>query len=85
MGACQWWGVATMTAWAYNTHCIVCEEMCPIPDKAIRVEEVSVQDEDGQEIILQRPYVLCDLCIGGGICEYNCPMKAQTAVQVQRR
>jgi polyferredoxin len=71
--------------WAYATHCIVCEEMCPIPDKAIRVEEVSVIDESGEEIVLQRPYVLRDLCIGCGICEYNCPMEAQAAVQVQRR
>jgi MauM/NapG family ferredoxin protein len=71
--------------WAYSTHCIVCEEMCPIPDKAIRVEEVSVIDESGAEIVLQRPYVLQDLCIGCGICEYNCPMEAQAAVQVQRR
>jgi MauM/NapG family ferredoxin protein len=71
--------------WAYGTHCIVCEEMCPIPDKAIRVEEVSVIDESGEETILQRPYVLQDLCIGCGICEYNCPMEAQAAVQVQRR
>ena len=70
--------------WAYNTHCIVCEEMCPIPDKAIRVEEVKVFDESGEEIILQQPYVLRDLCIGCGICEYNCPMEAQAAVKVQR-
>jgi translation initiation factor RLI1 len=71
--------------WAYATPCIVCEEMCPIPDKAIRVEEVTVIDESGEEIVLQRPYVLRDLCIGCGICEYHCPMEAQSAVQVQRR
>ena len=59
--------------------------MCPIPDKAIRVEEVSVIDELGIGIVMQRPYVLQELCIGCGICEYNCPMEAQAAVQVQRR
>jgi polyferredoxin len=24
--------------WAYDTPCIVCEEMCPVPDKAIRLQ-----------------------------------------------
>lgn len=71
--------------WAFDTHCIVCEEMCPIPDKAIRLEEVSVIDDSGVEIYLQQPSVLRDLCIGCGICEYHCPMEAQAAVQVQRR
>ena len=71
--------------WAYATPCIVCEEMCPIPDKAIRVQEVSVIDESGAEVIVQQPYVVLDLCIGCGICEYNCPMEARSAVQVQRR
>ncbi|MBC8503847.1 MAG: 4Fe-4S dicluster domain-containing protein, partial [Chloroflexi bacterium] len=71
--------------WAYATHCIVCEEMCPVPDKAVRVEEVAVIDELGGEVYLQQPYVVRDLCIGCGICEYNCPMEAQSAIQVQRR
>jgi polyferredoxin len=71
--------------WAYDTHCIVCEEMCPIPEKAIRVQEVTVIDESGTEVLLQQPYVVLDLCIGCGICEYNCPMEAQAAIQVQRR
>jgi len=70
--------------WAYATHCIVCEEMCPVPDKAVRVEEVTVIDEWGGEVFLQQPYVIADLCIGCGICEYHCPMEAQAAIQVQR-
>jgi len=71
--------------WAYATPCIVCEEMCPIPDKAIRVQEASVIDESGAEVLVQQPYVVLDLCIGCGICEYNCPMEARSAIQVQRR
>lgn len=70
--------------WAYATHCIVCEEMCPVPDKAVRLEEVTVIDQWGYEVFLQQPYVVSDLCIGCGICEYNCPMEAQSAIQVQR-
>lgn len=71
--------------WAYATHCIVCEEMCPVPDKAVRLEDVTVIDEWGGEVYLQQPYVVQDLCIGCGICEYNCPMEAQSAIQVQRK
>jgi len=71
--------------WAYATHCIVCEEMCPVPDKAVRLEDVTVIDEWGGEVYLQQPYVGRDLCIGCGICEFHCPMEAQSAIQVQRR
>ena len=71
--------------WAYNTPCIVCEEMCPIPDKAIRLEEVIEVNEHSEEVFLQQPYVLRDLCIGCGICEYHCPMEARSAIRVQRR
>ena len=56
-----------------------------MPDKAIQLEEVVVTDDVGIEIMLQQPYVLRDLCIGCGICEFHCPMEAQAAVQVQRR
>ena len=33
--------------WSYDTPCIVCEEMCPRPTKAIRLEEVQVKGADG--------------------------------------
>ena len=32
--------------------CIVCEEMCPVPDKAIKLEEVEVQTTDGELAIV---------------------------------
>ena len=68
--------------WAYNTPCIVCEEMCPRPTKAIRLEEVSIRDSEGKDLILQRPFVVRDLCIGCGICEHQCPLESQAAVRV---
>jgi MauM/NapG family ferredoxin protein len=68
--------------WAYDVPCIVCEEMCPVPDKAIVLEEVTVTGEDGSPIVLQRPYVRQELCIGCGICEYQCPMGGQAAIRV---
>jgi polyferredoxin len=71
--------------WSYDTACIVCEEMCPRPDKAIRLEEVTVTAADGSPFVLQRPYVVRDLCIGCGICENQCPLESQSAVRVFSR
>jgi polyferredoxin/Pyruvate/2-oxoacid:ferredoxin oxidoreductase delta subunit len=68
--------------WAYDTPCIVCEEVCPIADKAIVLDEVEVPDAGGGTWLLQRPRVLRELCIGCGICEYHCPMPGASAIQV---
>jgi MauM/NapG family ferredoxin protein len=68
--------------WAYETPCIVCEEMCPLPDKAIQLEDTGLTDDFGQEI--KRPYVILDRCIGCGICEFQCPM-GEAAIQVYQR
>jgi MauM/NapG family ferredoxin protein len=71
--------------WAQGVPCIVCEEMCPTPQKAIRLEEASVADSQGKTIVVQRPYVLQDLCIGCGICEYQCPIEGEAAIKVYWR
>ena len=68
--------------WASNTPCIVCEEMCPTPEKSIRLEEVSVTNPAGELVTLQRPYVLRELCIGCGICENHCPLEGDAAIQI---
>ncbi len=62
--------------WAYDTPCIVCEEMCPVADKAIILEQ------DGE---LQKPVVVADLCIGCGICEQHCPVAGEAAIRVHRQ
>jgi NAD-dependent dihydropyrimidine dehydrogenase PreA subunit len=68
--------------WASATPCIVCEEMCPKPDKAIRLEEAIVINSAGETITVQRPYVLRDACIGCGICENHCPLEGEAAIRV---
>jgi MauM/NapG family ferredoxin protein len=65
--------------WAYNTPCIVCEEMCPVPDKAVKLQQEQVGD-----IELQQPYVVANLCIGCGICEQHCPLAGEAAIRVYR-
>ena len=68
--------------WASATPCIVCEEMCPTPEKSIRLEEVTVTDANGESVTLQRPVVLREICIGCGICENHCPLEGDAAIQV---
>jgi formate hydrogenlyase subunit 6/NADH:ubiquinone oxidoreductase subunit I len=68
--------------WASATPCIVCEEMCPTPEKSIRLEEVKAVNYSGETVTLLRPYVLRELCIGCGICENHCPLQGDAAIQV---
>jgi polyferredoxin len=68
--------------WADNRSCLVCEEMCPLPEKAILLEEVTVQAVQGDTIAIKRPHVLRDRCIGCGICENRCPLNGEAAIRV---
>jgi formate hydrogenlyase subunit 6/NADH:ubiquinone oxidoreductase subunit I len=67
---------------AFNVNCIVCEEHCPTPKKAIVFEEVQKVGPDGNEITLKLPRVVPELCIGCGICEYKCPVSDEPAIYV---
>ncbi len=67
---------------AHATPCIVCEEVCPTPKKAIWFNQVEVLDREGQAKILQQPVVDLDLCIGCGICETKCPVVGKPAIYV---
>ena len=68
--------------WSEAGQCIICEEMCPVPDKAIYLEEVDVPGRNGQPRGVQRPHVEPELCIGCGICEYRCPVAGPAAIRV---
>jgi polyferredoxin/formate hydrogenlyase subunit 6/NADH:ubiquinone oxidoreductase subunit I len=68
--------------YARNTNCIVCEEHCPIPQKAIRSELVEERDRDGKVIRVQRPYIVDELCNGCGICENVCPLEGKSGIEV---
>ncbi len=69
-------------AWADQRNCLVCEEMCPVPDKAIKLEEVQVRTGDGEWVLVRRPHVVRARCIGCGICEYKCPVNGEAAIRV---
>jgi polyferredoxin/Pyruvate/2-oxoacid:ferredoxin oxidoreductase delta subunit len=68
--------------YAKKIDCIVCEEHCPIPEKAIRTEPVEMKNFEGKTVTVKQPYIVEDLCNGCGICEYVCPLEGKSAVEV---
>ena len=69
-------------AWADRIECIVCEEMCPLPEKAITLEIAESTGSEGELLTVPLPRVNRDLCIGCGICEYKCPVNGEAAIRV---
>jgi MauM/NapG family ferredoxin protein len=68
--------------WAHGRPCIVCEEVCPTPKKAIWFEEVTVRNRAGKPVRVMQPHVDLELCIGCGICETKCPVLGKPAIYV---
>jgi formate hydrogenlyase subunit 6/NADH:ubiquinone oxidoreductase subunit I len=68
--------------WADGESCIVCEEMCIVPHKAIWLEETKVKDKSDSEVSLLLPHVDARRCIGCGKCEQNCPLDDRPAIFV---
>jgi len=67
---------------ARRIDCIVCEEHCPIPEKAIRSREVTTVGPDGASRVVKEPYVLEEICNGCGICENVCPLETKAGIEV---
>lgn len=65
--------------WAEGTECLVCEEHCPIPEKAIKRE--FFVNAHGQKV--GRPVVDPKLCVGCAICENKCPVRPLRAIRVR--
>ena len=77
-----WFDKNLCLPFAKNIPCIVCEEHCPTPDKAIKFKQVAIQDADGVERLIKQPYVIDELCIGCGICETRCPLPGRPGIFV---
>jgi Pyruvate/2-oxoacid:ferredoxin oxidoreductase delta subunit len=69
--------------YAYGRECIVCEEHCPVPDKAIYVVETEVVGRNGQKTLVKQPRVDPSRCTGCGICENKCPLTDHPGIRVQ--
>ncbi|MFC1852734.1 4Fe-4S binding protein [candidate division CSSED10-310 bacterium] len=74
--------VARCLPFAFNTPCIVCEEHCPTPKKAIIFEEREITTFKGERKIIKFPKVDPHLCIGCGICENKCPVVDKPAIYI---
>lgn len=70
--------------WYKYINCLVCEEHCSIPSKAIRFDEKEVISFDGKRKLVKFPYVIEDLCIGCGMCEYKCPVSGNAGITVRK-
>jgi len=68
--------------YADGYNCAVCEEHCPVPDKAIRFREVELWNFEGRLVKVKQIYVVPDLCIGCGICQNVCPRSDAPAILV---
>lgn len=71
--------------WADFKNCLVCQELCPTPEKAIVFSEEEARNPDGKHVVLKRPVVIEPRCIGCGICEFNCPVRHEAAIRVRAR
>jgi MauM/NapG family ferredoxin protein len=68
--------------YAYARSCEVCYEQCPLPEKAIKLEDVIVTSARGSKFAVKQPHVNAELCIGCGLCENKCPVSDDAAIRV---
>ncbi len=61
---------------AKGVPCLVCEEFCPIPEKAVRFEVRVVEAGGVRQVVETR-------CNGCGICQANCPAEP-LAIRVKK-
>ncbi len=74
--------VSRCLPWANQIPCVVCEEVCPVAPKAIQTLDEEVKDVFGHLTVLNKPFIVPELCIGCGICQAECPVQDQPAVYV---
>jgi len=71
--------------YANGTPCIVCEEHCPTPKKAIEFKQEEYQYRDGSKKMIKFPFIVEELCIGCGICEFKCPVEGARGVCITNK
>ena len=67
-----------------DENCMICEAVCPLPEKAILASKRIVR-VNGFFKEIKMPSVNPDLCTGCGMCEKKCPVKGSPAIYVTVR
>ncbi|MGE4384492.1 MAG: 4Fe-4S binding protein [Endomicrobiaceae bacterium] len=65
-------------SWHDGLECLVCEEHCPIPEKAVKVKKEIINGE-----LVKVPYIEERLCIGCSICQNKCPVEGAKGIIVE--
>lgn len=73
----------TCLPWADYQTCLVCQELCPVPEKAVVIVHANVTTPDGVALNIGQPEVVAERCIGCGICENACPVPDEAAIVVR--
>ncbi len=68
--------------WRKYVDCLVCEEHCPVPDKAIKFKITEKINIKGEKVSVKEPHIIENLCIGCGICENKCPVENSAIITV---
>jgi Pyruvate/2-oxoacid:ferredoxin oxidoreductase delta subunit len=66
--------------WSEGREYIVCQEHCPLPDKAIKLQYGVVNGK-----AVARPCVDEDVCVGCGICQNKCPVRPVRAIRLSAK
>jgi len=66
--------------WYYGENCMVCEEHCPLPEKAIQFKRRRAERISGEISEVLLPFVDEALCIGCGICVNKCPVPGDRGI-----
>lgn len=69
--------------WVDFKNCLVCEELCPVPEKAIVFQVERERNPRGKLVTLKKPLVVVERCIGCGVCQFNCPVPHKSAITVK--
>lgn len=77
-----WFDKNSCLPYAKGIPCMVCEEHCPTPVKAIQFKETEYAGADGSVKVIKQPYIVDEYCIGCGICENKCPLPGKAAIIV---